>query len=489
MSGSRGIARAGARLLLGGVCLAVAVALGAAAVVLPWPSFGLAPAVLSVAPVPAEQIRVCPGPLLTLAEDSTKPQAASSVGRADVVLGAVAPAAASASAVNGRWSKPAATAVVAADNSRVSDGAPLLVRIPVKNGATSAPLVAGSQSQLAASEVLGGFATAACAEATGEAWLVGGSTDVGHTTLVTLSNPTTVVASVNLTVFGESGKVDAPGSTGILVQPGAQRIVSLAGLAPNLRSPVVHMESQGGQVVATLQQTIVRGLQTGGVDLLGASLDPALEQSIAGLRVTNLPVGEAGSDAGGVASDTPIVRILAPGDAAATVQLGVVSEDGLAGTSLEVQVQPGIATDVPLEGLGVGNYSLTVDSDAPVVTSALASATGTAGRDFAWFSSSAPLDGDFAVATPAGPSPALNLVNQGGTVATYSLRTEQDVETLVTVRAGAAVALPLAASTRYLVSGGTSTIASVSFAQDGLLSSVPIRPPGPLAAPISVYPH
>ncbi|MEB0288096.1 DUF5719 family protein [Cryobacterium sp. 10S3] len=493
MPGKRAIARTGARFLIAFGVLGVAGVLGAAAVVVPWPAFGTAPAYLAVAPVPSEQVRVCPGPLLTLAEDSTQAKSASSLGRPDTASGAWAPAttASKAAVPAGAWSAPSASLLSAVDNRKTTDGAPVKLNIPVAKGASTAPLVAGSQSQSVAAEaVLGGLAVAACGEATGESWLVGGSTDVGRTTLVLLSNPTTVVATVDLDVFGESGRVTAPGSTGILVQPGAQRVVSLAGLAPNLRSPVVHVTTHGGQVVATLQQSIVRGLATGGVDLLGTSVDRSLKQSIAGLRIENLPADDAGSDAGGVASDTPSVRLLAPGDTAATVQIGVMSEGGqAAGTSVEVTLQPGLATDVPLSGLAVGSYSLTVSSDQPVVASALGSATGTNGRDFAWFASSASLTGDFAVVTAPGPSPLLNLLNQSTKDVTYTATAENGASGSVTVAAGAAGALPLFASTRYIVSGGSETVSSVGYADAGMVASFPVRPPGPLAESIRVYTH
>jgi hypothetical protein len=493
MPGKRAIARTGARFLLAFGVLGVAGALGAAAVIVPWPAFGSTPAYLTVSPVPSEQVRVCPGPLLTLAEDSTQAKAASSLGRPNTASGAWAPAdkKSKAGAPAGQWSAPSASVLSAGDNAKATDGAPVKLNIPVASGASTAPLVAGSQSQSVAVEaVLGGQAVAACSEATGDSWLVGGSTDVGRTSLVMLSNPTTVVATVNLAVYGESGRVDAPGSTGILVQPGAQRVVSLAGLAPNLRSPVVHVTTQGGHVVATVQQSIVRGLATGGVDLLGASVGPSLQQNIAGLRIANLPADDAGSDAGGVASDTPSVRLLAPGDTAATVQIGVMSEDGQgAGTSLEVTVEPGIATDVPVSGLAVGSYSLSVSADQPVVASALGSASGAAGRDFAWFAASSPITGDFAVVTAPGPSPLLSLLNKGTADVTYTATAENGASGTVTVAAGAAGALPLMASSRYIVSGGSETVSSVAYANAGMLSSFPIRPPGPLAEAIRVYTH
>lgn len=500
MLSKRGIALFGARALAGAVGLTVVVVgLGAAAIV-PWPTVETAPASVVVSPTPGEQQRVCPGPLLTLAEDSTQAQAVSSVGSADAVYAAHA-AVSGADASEQGWADPDVSPLAAPDNAKGdADGAPLLLRVPVEAGVSVASLVSGSQSETAASETLGGLAVAACAEAAGDSWLVGGSTDIGRTSLVLLSNPTTVTATVDLTVFGETGQVDAPGSTGILVQPGSQRIVSLAGLAPNLRSPVVHVQSRGGQVTADLQQSIVRGIAPGGVDLIGASSGPGRTQTIAGLLITAAAPEAAPTEAGGLADGVPSVRVLVPGKQPATVEVGVTSADGSTpGTSVQVEIQPGITTEVPLTGLAPGMYSAALVSDQPLVAAAQSSTAGGAGRDFAWFTASGTLDDEFLVSVATGPAPILVLVNTGRSAATYTVSPRtgtpttgtptMGTPTTVSVAAGRTATLPLTAAGSYLVSGGSSTVASVTYAGDGLMASFPLSQAGPLAAPIRVYPH
>ena len=240
MASKRRVAVVGARLTAGlaGIA-AVVVAVGGLAIVSWSGSIAATPSTL-VTPVASDQVRVCPGPLLTLAEDSSQADTATSVGPFSSA------AAARSAEANGSDVPVESTTLSAVDNAQEGrDGAPLMLSVPVEPGATAAPLVSGAQSQTATSETLGGLAAAACTEASSDSWLVSGSTDIGRTSLVLLSNPTTVVASVDLAVYGETGQVDAPGSTGILVQPGSQRIVSLAGLAPNLRSPVVHVTEIG----------------------------------------------------------------------------------------------------------------------------------------------------------------------------------------------------------------------------------------------------
>lgn len=476
---ARGVARIGGRIVAGIITLTVAVGVVTAAVALPWPTLAVPVASTVVAPTPSEQQRVCPGPVLALAEDSSQAQAATSVGRADSLSAA--------------WSASSgAVEVITSDLNAVDDlgtdttVAPKELTVPAPSGETEAPLVAGSQSQVLSTETITGLAVAACGEAASDSWLVGGSTDVGRSTLVLLSNPTTVLATVSLTVYGETGAVDAPGASGILVQPGEQRVISLAGLAPNLISPIVNVQSSGGQVAATLQQSSIRGIEPGGIDLIGAASGPALEQTIAGLNVTIAPGAEQSADQDAL----PSVRLMAVGDARATVQIGVTGASGTAaGTSTQVELEPGIATQVPFPELVVGSYSVQITSDEPVVAAARTSVVGTSGRDFAWYPSSSELPGDFLVSVAPGPAPTLHLMNTAATAVDYTATPDSGDPVRVSVPAGARADLPLAASVSYVVSGGESTVASVGYVGDGQLASFALNPAGPLAEAIRVYLH
>ncbi|KFF58844.1 hypothetical protein JF66_15530 [Cryobacterium sp. MLB-32] len=470
-----------ATLGLVGVALAVGVVGGG--IVLPWPTIAAVPVSEVITPTPSEQQRVCPGPLLALAEDSTQAQAATSVGDAAAVYTARASASSS-------QDIPVQTSDITAVDNASGSGAPRLLTVPVQPGSTAAPLVAGSQSQTIATETLHGLAVAACAEATSDAWLVGGSTDVGRSSLVLLSNPTTVLATVDLTVFGESGPVDAPGATGILVQPGEQRIVSLAGLAPNLKSPVVHVQSRGGQTTATLEQSSIRGIEPGGVELVAPTTGPALQQVISGVRLLAPPAAEVSGTDAGVADGTPSVRVLVTGTKPAVVQVGLTStNDSSAGASVEVELPPGIVTEVPFPELTEGTFSVSVTSDQPVVTAARTETVGAASKDFAWFTASEPLNDDFLVSVADGPGPVLHLVNTGQSDARLAITPENGTRVTVAVPAGAPVDVPLIAGANYLVSGPTAIVASVGYSGDGILSSFTVRPAGPLAATIRVYPH
>ncbi|MCY7403881.1 MAG: DUF5719 family protein [Cryobacterium sp.] len=479
------LARIGGRAgrgVLGLVGIAVVVATLGAATLVTLPTIEREPQSKEISPSPSEQQRVCPGPLLTLAEDSTQAQAASSVGAASAVYGSV-------EATSLAQIRPQVTEITAVDDSN-SRQPPLLLTVPVQEGATVPPLVAGSQSQVATTDTIGGLAVAACAEAVSDSWIVGGSTDIGRTSLLLLSNPTTVLATVNVTVSGESGPIDAPGASGILVQPGEQRVISLAGLAPNVKSPVLHVESRGGQVAASLEQSSIRGIEPGGVEIIGTTATPATNQIIAGVRVMAAVTDETVTTGEGFDAATPSIRVFVPGDAAATVQIGVTSADGTAaGTSTQVDVEPGIATEIPLSPLASGSFSVQLRSDEPIIASARTATDSAGGKDFGWFSASAPLAGDFAVAVAPGPSPTLHLVNGGAADASLILTPDSGTPVDLQIDAGASAVVPLSSGARYVVSGGEQLWALVDYFGDGVLSSFALNPPGPLASSIRVYTH
>ncbi|MCU1444897.1 DUF5719 family protein [Cryobacterium sp.] len=480
----RRVALVGARMTAGLAGIVVVVVAVGGAALAPWPAVVSEPEATLVTPVASDQTQVCPGPLLTLAADSSQADVATSVSRFDTVYGARA------AGTGGAVVDVTRSDLAAVENAESArDGAPQLLTVPAGAAAQAAALVNGAQSQNAASETLGGLATSACTAADSDSWLVGGSTDVGRTSLVLLSNPSTVVATVDLTVYGETGQVDAPGSTGILVQPGTQRIISLAGLAPNLLSPVVHVQATGGQVAAALQQSVISGIQPGGAELLGPTTDAATEQVIPGVVVTP-PGAEVSVDEGAVSEDTPTVRVLVPGDAPATVSVGVQSEDGAsAGTSLEVVIQPGLATEIPLSGIAPGNYTVSLAGDQPLVAAALTTVTGTATRDFTWASAAAAQADEFLVYIAPGPAPALHLANTSDVDSVLTLTADGGAVTTLTVPAGQSVVTGVTESIAYLVTGGEGIAASVGYSGDGLASSYTVSPIGALVQAIPVYPR
>lgn len=474
MPASRTILRIGGR----GLAVLAAGALGAAALgaaaVVPWPAHRVEPLAESIQPAESRQLRVCPGSALELADDA---ESVSLLGQASIATVA----------------QPEDVAVEEVPLTPVDAEAPDAgggpIAIATAPGAVDAGMLAGGQSQRVDAETVAGFAAAACTEPVAEAWFAAGSTEVGRTTLLLLANPGEVTASVDVRVSTETGAVEAPAGLGLLVEPGTQRVVSIAGLAPGAASPVVHVTSSGA-IAASLEQTSIDGLAPSGLDLVGATAAPATSQVIPGVVVPQaggLAVEEDHADG----DAHPIVRLLAPGAEAVDVTVSVLPESGAEGAVFDATLQPGQVSDVPLGELAAGSYTVRVEGDGPVVAGARAT-TAVAGEpapaDLAWFSAALPLLEETLVSVPAGPAAKLHLANPGGADIEVRLAGTPNASFLV-VPAGGSVSVAVDAEERLLLSGAAGAHAAVTFAGARQLAGFAVQPPGPLEAPIVVAPR
>jgi hypothetical protein len=497
---ARSVALVGLRVVAGTVGIVAAAAIIGAVGLLPLPSHRIAIPTVTVTPDPADQVRVCPGALLRLGDEAGQnANTPSSLGPPSITRAGIG-----ADLTNQRL-----------DLSDAGTGggasAPDVLTLPPSAGAT----LAGAQSQVAEASDYTGFAAATCAEPSGSIWLVGGSTAVGRSTLLTLANPSPVDATVALTILSTNGPINAPGMSGIVVKAGAQRVIPLAGYAPDVESPVVHVVSRGGQVVATLQQSIVRGLDAGGIDLVGAAGDPSTHLVIPGVRVldaigVNKTLGLSDWD-----DVVAAVRVAVPGDRSAKVQVALKPEDSkLDGLSFEMDVSSGQVTELGLDSaadtdsgavsIPDGMYTVVIDADQPVVAgvrvstaedpsthggAAATSDTSAPPSDFAWFEPSPVLTGDTAVAIADGPAPMLSVVNPTKASVTLTLEPRSAAAPLsLTVAAGGSASIAVDPDTVYLLKNATGLVAAVSYAGDAQLAHYGVASAGPVSGAIVIRP-
>ncbi|MFZ4893259.1 DUF5719 family protein [Plantibacter sp. Mn2098] len=476
MPTKRGVAITSGRIVAGIVGIGIAAVTIAAAGRLDLPNVTIEPQSILVNPIAGDQSIVCPGPLLALAQNADAATAVGSFGQPSTEYAAQGDTATTQS-------------IVAPDNTSASaDGGPLVVT--VKGGGDHQTPLSGAQSQRAAQAEISGLAAAACNPSSGEAWLVGGSSDTGRTTLVLLSNPSAVDANVSLEIFGANGRIEAPGATGIVVPPNTQRVVPLTGLAPNEVTPVVHVTSQGGQIVAALQQSTVRVLTPGGVEVVGPTTSPSTAVTIPGLVVTSPAGPAASSDTTSVDDRATALRLLAPGTQSTRVVITAFKEDGTAAMDkIDATLTPGVPGEIALADLPVGTFTLQVTADHPIVAAARSNSRSEQAEDFAWFAGSSSLDADFVFSTPTGPGPVLHLFNSTTVDATVEISTGSGTPVTAKVKAGSAGVVPVQGGQNYQVSGRAGLYASVSLASPGAIASFPVNPPNPLAAPIEVHPR
>lgn len=446
-----------------GVAVAGAVVLGIGRV--PLPSVSAEPANMVVAPDPAEQVRSCAGSLLA---PSTTNASGSGLGDPSITI-----------AANGKTTN---TTLEAPDNSG-GTGRPVAVALPASGD--RAPSLSVATGQTVSSPQLSGFATAGCASPAADSWLVGGSTMTGRTTFIVLTNPGRAVANVDISIYADAGVVDAPGATGIIVEPGQQRVLSMASLAPGLAQPIVHVASRGGSVSAVLQQSIVEGLDPHGVDYVEASAAPSTAQTITGFVVPEAaPVGHDHDYDDGV----PVVRLIAPGTNPVDVVARFIPEEGSAEPlPIEFSIPGNQVQELVLDNVPAGTYTVVLDSSAALVAGGRV--TATSGTDFAWFASTAAIGGDGSLAIAAGDSPVLHLTNLTDTDANVRLTASEGDPISVFIPAGGAASTPVVQKRSYTTEGITDVSASVSYGGSSVFSSYAVTPINPSARPVTVYPR
>ncbi|WP_411722073.1 DUF5719 family protein [Mycetocola sp.] len=423
----------------------------------------------TVTPTASDQFRLCPGPLLRQGGDAS--------------TGSFAQPAMSFAAS----SAPEQSALLAPDNV-LGDrfGAPTVLSVTGGEG-DERPQIGAAQSQAADLDDLTGFAATACGEVSADSWLVGGSTDVGRTTMLSLSNPNRADAVVDLSFFGETGAIEAPGAQGIIVPAGENRVLSVASFAPGVRTPVIRVQSSGGQVVAALQHSVTRGITPGGIELSLPTAAPSLNQVIPGVVLTDsapVPDGEIYDDSIGA------LRLFVPGTEPAQVEISFLSEQGAeAPASLNYSIQGGVVQEVTLNELPAGSYSVSISSDKPLVASARTTAVAGESSDFAWFGASAALEDDIQLAVAPGEGATLHLSNPTSANLDVVLTDGGGTATQVAVPAGTAVQTTVRAGMAYSVSGVGGAYAQVSFTSAAGFSAYAIQPTNPLATPVIVYPR
>lgn len=450
-----------ARVLIGGAVAVLTVLAVGLAVAFPWPTVTAEPMRVQATPAPGETVLACDGPLLALGRVIEQAAQLSVAGAQSVVSG------------------PETGAAERPLTAPAEEAAPLAFTVAADGSAPAAFAAAGSASVEAAD--LRGFAASACRPPLLESWLVGGATTTGAGDLVILTNPGSVAATVQLTVYGAEGPRTAPGGTDRVVPPRSQIVIPLAGLLPGEATPVVHVAAVGAPVTATLQSSLIRTLLPGGVDQVSPVAEAATRQIVPGVVVTEAPADAAGGA-------RTIARILSP-TAAADAAVTVRDASGRAvGDPVTVPLTAGVPSELELAGLGAGTYSVEVAAGVPVVAGVW-SATGLGeGADFAWFAAAPTVELATAFAVPAGSSPHLALLNDASAAATVTLTAPTGVATEVTLEAGAGARVALSGSGAYTLDPSGPVRAAVSFSASGALAGFPVWGADAAAPPITIYP-
>ena len=418
---------------------------------MPLPRVEAVPEGLELAPIAGDQVRVCPGPLQQ-AGLNRDANANTAVGTPDyeVNMAGVRP-----TAKELVWQGPAKYVFPATGGD--------LVRATV------------AQSLLADTDKTKGFTATDCIQPASTHWLVAGSTEVGHSLLVDIVNPSERPARVNFTVFTSSG-IATPGLGEIIVEPGERQLVSLLGAAPDQTAVAVKVTSTGGDVAAFVHETITSTTTPKGADIVGPTALPATTQILPGMWIDERPGAHdptAPTNLGGV------VRILNPSGAAAPTTMEVLDEQGAVVFSEQFDLPPQIVADYPIGGLAAGNYTVRVVSDAPIVIAGRSATVNPS--DFAWVPSSSSLDDRETVPVPNGPSPRLAVANP-----TAAMRTVTIAGAEYALAPGATVSVTVDPGLVELV-GVADLVAAIHYGTGDEFASLPAVPGNSDGAALTVH--
>ncbi|CAM3163806.1 hypothetical protein PSET11_02009 [Arthrobacter ulcerisalmonis] len=378
------------------------------------------------AAVPAgTAVGVCPGParLVTGTEAGTDPQFSPESATATstvtgLVLGAAGAVPASelarldgstivevakepAAAASGNAASNALAAAIVP--GRQVDQVSVLAAKPLANQTASA---AAATKFTATDGDLRGLAAANCQQPSNDQWLAGASTTVGRASVLNLTNASTTPATVSLELFGSAGEIQAPGSRGLLVAPGATRSVVLAGLAPSEEQLSVRVRSAGGPVAAVIQQSVLRGLTPGGVDFITPGAAPSTRQVMTGIDIQDAAAVNALIRRSGFQDAGPALELTVPGPSDAVVEISVFGRDGkkVLPSGGVVTAKAGTVTSVSLAGVPAGQYTVAASSDVSFVATTRLSRGVDADQptDAAWAASGIRLGSQHVVPVPRG---------------------------------------------------------------------------------------
>jgi hypothetical protein len=206
-----------------------------------------------------------------------------------------------------------------------------------------------------------GLASTQCQPTGTDFWFVGAAAGVGERAVLVLTNPESATSTVDVTLHGRDGLVDAPGARGVQVRPRTTVEVRLDQVAPGEKVLAVHVQVRVGRLSAAITETDVFGFEPRGTDWLPAAEPPGTALVVPGVpAVTRDREGKVRLD------------LVAP-DEAAVVTLSVVTPEGSftpQGADVVEVPAEGVASVDLTEALRGDPAAIVISSDAPVTAGA-----------------------------------------------------------------------------------------------------------------------
>lgn len=450
MSKSEKFVRGGARALTG-VVITGAAAVGALLLgTVQLPAIEREPHALQVNTTQAgERSVVCAGAFPELGADPTRPDIAAPVGEASVLV---------------FGDGELATLAGAGDEGANPSGA------RVVSGLSEAALAA-AQTQKLSSPTLAGLTASACVEPVNEQWLVGGGSTLGLSTTLSIGNASEVPATVQITVFDEAGEIDAVQTSGVIVAPGSEQIVSLNGYAPNRERLAVRVTSTGAPVAASLGIARVDGIVPVGASAVTRQLRAEQRIVIPGVSNEDSHDHETVPTDTGPADRFPVlVNALASGDVAGKASVYAIDAEGKRTELGVIELEPRTVGSLAVESWPHEATAIIIESEVPIFAGAEGSSNSGETHDFQWFAPAPELAKNSETPAPVVDEGALVIVNAGDVAADVTVTGGKTQE--VTVAPGAAVTV--AGTGKRAITSTEPVYAGVQMGGSGKIAGYPI---------------
>jgi hypothetical protein len=157
-----------------------------------------------------------------------------------------------------------------------------------------------------------GLANVRCESTSADTWFLGGATTAGIENQLMLVNPYDDDALVDLELFGQNGRIDAPGVEGLVVKGRERKVVNLSDLAPEEKGLAVHVLAREGRIAPAMRDARSTGSTPLGVDWVPRAGRPA--------ELVDLPGIPPGNG-------RRLLYLAAPGDDEADVSVELVFEN------------------------------------------------------------------------------------------------------------------------------------------------------------------
>ena len=320
-----------------------------------------------------------------------------------------------------------------------------------------------------------GLSAAACGSPAASQWLIGGSTATGRSSIIVLANPSQQPTTVRLEVFGAEGPVDSAATSAITIEPESATAIDLASLSVDNPSPAVLVRSEGSAVSAFMQHSIIRGLEPGGIDTIAGQPAATTDQTFVGVPLSGRTSANVDADGSDV---QPTLRLASAEDTVASIEF---SSPGISPTTTDVPLTAGTVIDLNLAGLPEGDYTIDIQSDAPVAAGVRSLPTeGSVAADFVWMAPSRTIDGAVTVdARPRGHDRELVIYNasdEAQIIEVDGSEHELGVGGLFSMELGQ----------EPVVVQGTGIRASVIVSDEDLIAGYSVQPAPPAAAAVTV---